>query len=56
MFIKKIVLGNLKGFVEMIMFFNFVGVSCLRVCLIDELCEGVCVFNYLIKLIMIGNL
>ncbi len=55
-FIKKIATGNLKGSARVIMESNFLGATCARVCPVDELCEGSCVYEPFNKPIMIGRL
>jgi glutamate synthase (NADPH/NADH) small chain len=55
-FIKKIATGNLKGSARVIMESNFLGATCARVCPVDELCEGACVYKPFDKAIMIGRL
>ena len=44
-FIKKIAQGNLRGSALTILDANILGASCARVCPVDVLCEGVCVFH-----------
>jgi dihydropyrimidine dehydrogenase (NAD+) subunit PreT len=44
-FIKKIVSGNMRGSARDILNANILGMSCGRVCPVDSLCEGACVFN-----------
>jgi glutamate synthase (NADPH/NADH) small chain len=44
-FIKKIASGNLLGSAREILDANVLGMSCARVCPVDSLCEGACVFN-----------
>ncbi len=44
-FIKKIASGNLRGSARDILDANVLGMSCARVCPVDSLCEGACVFN-----------
>ncbi|MBI1741862.1 NAD(P)-dependent oxidoreductase [Candidatus Acetothermia bacterium] len=55
-FIKKIATGNLKGSARVIMESNFLGATCSRVCPVDELCEGACVYEPFGKPIAIGRL
>ncbi|MBI3661197.1 NAD(P)-dependent oxidoreductase [Candidatus Acetothermia bacterium] len=55
-FIKKIATGNLKGSARVIMESNFLGATCSRVCPVDELCEGACVYEPFGKSIAIGRL
>ena len=44
-FIKKIASGNMRGSAKDILNANILGMSCGRVCPVDSLCEGACVFN-----------
>jgi dihydropyrimidine dehydrogenase (NAD+) subunit PreT len=44
-FIKKIATGNLRGSAKDILDANILGLSCARVCPVDSLCEGACVYN-----------
>ena len=44
-FIKKIATGNLLGSAETILDANVLGLSCSRVCPVEVLCEGACVYN-----------
>ena len=44
-FIKKIATGNLIGSAETILDANVLGLSCSRVCPVQVLCEGACVYN-----------
>jgi dihydropyrimidine dehydrogenase (NAD+) subunit PreT len=44
-FIKKIATGNLPGSAETILDANVLGLSCSRVCPVDVLCEGACVYH-----------
>jgi len=44
-FIKKIASGNLRGSAKEILDANILGLSCARVCPVDSLCEGACVYN-----------
>jgi len=44
-FIKKIATGNLRGSAQAILDANILGMSCARVCPVDSLCEGACVYN-----------
>src|SRR3954453_19268836 len=48
-FIKKIASGNLLGSAETIVDANVLGLSCSRVCPVDVLCEGACVYHNLDK-------
>ncbi|MBS1840863.1 MAG: NAD(P)-dependent oxidoreductase [Acidobacteria bacterium] len=44
-FIKKISQGNLRGSALTILDANILGASCSRVCPVDVLCEGACVYH-----------
>ena len=44
-FIKKIAQGNLRGSALTILDANVLGASCSRVCPVDVLCEGACVYH-----------
>jgi len=44
-FIKKIATGNLLGSAETIVEANVLGLSCSRVCPVEVLCEGACVYH-----------
>src|SRR6476660_9787952 len=56
-FIKKIAQGNLRGSALTILDANILGASCARVCPVDVLCEGACVFHrYNSQPIEIGRL
>ncbi len=44
-FIRKIATGNLKGSARTIFNSNILGMSCARVCPVETLCVGDCVFN-----------
>jgi len=44
-FIKKIASGNMRGSAKDILNANILGMSCGRVCPVDSLCEGACVYN-----------
>ena len=44
-FIKQIVTGNLKGSAHTIFESNIMGGGCSRVCPVEKLCEGACVYN-----------
>jgi len=44
-FIKKIAQGNLRGSALTILDANILGASCSRVCPVDVLCEGACVYH-----------
>jgi dihydropyrimidine dehydrogenase (NAD+) subunit PreT len=56
-FIKKIAQGNLRGSALTILDANILGASCSRVCPVDVLCEGACVYHrYNKQPIQIGRL
>lgn len=56
-FIKKISQGNLTGSAQTILDANILGSSCSRVCPVDVLCEGACVYHrYNKQPIQIGRL
>jgi glutamate synthase (NADPH/NADH) small chain len=56
-FIKKIAQGNLRGSALTILDANVLGASCSRVCPVDVLCEGACVYHrYNKRPIEIGRL
>src|SRR5215813_11580273 len=44
-FIKKISQGNVRGSALTILDANILGASCSRVCPVDVLCEGACVYH-----------
>jgi glutamate synthase (NADPH/NADH) small chain len=44
-FIKKITTGNLRGSARTILVENILGYSCARVCPVEVLCEGSCVYT-----------
>lgn len=44
-FIKQISSDNLKGAAHTILSSNILGAGCSRVCPVEKLCEGACVFN-----------
>ena len=44
-FIRKIGTGNLNGSAETILSANLLGYSCARVCPVEVLCAGACVYN-----------
>ena len=44
-FIKKIASGNMRGSARDILDANILGMSCGRICPVDSLCEGACVYN-----------
>jgi len=47
LFIRQISTGNLKGSAHTIFSSNILGAGCARVCPVEKLCEGACVFNLL---------
>jgi dihydropyrimidine dehydrogenase (NAD+) subunit PreT len=46
-FIRKIATGNVKGSAKTIFDSNILGMSCARVCPVEVLCVGDCVYNHL---------
>jgi glutamate synthase (NADPH/NADH) small chain len=44
-FIKQIASGNIKGSAKTIFSSNIMGGGCSRVCPVEKLCEGACVYN-----------
>jgi len=44
-FIKQISTGNIKGSAHTIFRSNIMGAGCSKVCPVEKLCEGACVFN-----------
>jgi dihydropyrimidine dehydrogenase (NAD+) subunit PreT len=46
-FIKKITTRNFKGSARVILESNIMGGTCARVCPVETLCEGSCVYNHL---------
>jgi glutamate synthase (NADPH/NADH) small chain len=44
-FIKKVASGNARGAARTILSANLLGASCARVCPVEVLCEGACVFT-----------
>ncbi|GJM43299.1 MAG: oxidoreductase [Gemmatimonadota bacterium] len=44
-FIRKIATGNLRGSARTILSANLLGASCARVCPVEVLCEGSCVYH-----------
>jgi glutamate synthase (NADPH/NADH) small chain len=44
-FIRKISTGNVKGSARTILSANLLGLSCARVCPVEALCVGACVYN-----------
>jgi glutamate synthase (NADPH/NADH) small chain len=55
-FISRIASGDMLGSARTIMDANPVGASCARVCPVDQLCEGSCVYNADENPIRIGDL
>lgn len=56
-FIRKIATGNVKGSARTIFDANILGMSCARVCPVETLCVGDCVYNHMhIPPIQIGKL
>ncbi|MCX6277900.1 MAG: NAD(P)-dependent oxidoreductase [Bacteroidetes bacterium] len=47
LFIKQISSGNIKGSARTIFLSNIMGTGCSKVCPVEKLCEGACVFNLL---------
>ena len=47
LFIKQIASGNIKGSAKTILSANIMGGGCSKVCPVEKLCEGSCVFNLL---------
>jgi dihydropyrimidine dehydrogenase (NAD+) subunit PreT len=46
-FIKQIVTENIKGSAKTIFSSNIMGAGCSKVCPVEKLCEGACVYNFL---------
>ena len=46
-FIKQITTDNVKGSAHTILVSNIMGAGCSKVCPVEKLCEGACVFNLL---------
>jgi dihydropyrimidine dehydrogenase (NAD+) subunit PreT len=46
-FIKQITSGNIKGSAHTIFESNIMGAGCSKVCPVEKLCEGTCVYNLL---------
>jgi glutamate synthase (NADPH/NADH) small chain len=44
-FIRQITTGNIKGSAHTILSSNIMGAGCSKVCPVEKLCEGACVFN-----------
>jgi glutamate synthase (NADPH/NADH) small chain len=55
-FIKKIATDNLRGSARVIMESNPLGLTCARVCPVEQLCEGACVLGSQHQPIHIGRL
>jgi dihydropyrimidine dehydrogenase (NAD+) subunit PreT len=47
LFIKQISTGNIKGSAKTIFSSNIMGGACSKVCPVEKLCEGACVYNLL---------
>ena len=46
-FIRQITTENLKGSAHTILVSNIMGAGCSKVCPVEKLCEGACVFNFM---------
>src|SRR5678810_441413 len=46
-FIKQITTDNVKGSAHTIFESNIMGAGCSKVCPVEKLCEGACVYNFL---------
>ena len=46
-FIKQIATENIKGSAHTILSANIMGAGCSKVCPVEKLCEGACVYNLL---------
>src|SRR5471030_1528709 len=46
-FIKQITTENIKGSANTIFSANIMGAGCAKVCPVEKLCEGACVYNLL---------
>src|SRR3982750_337588 len=46
-FIKQISTGNIKGSAHTIFVSNIMGAGCSKVCPVEKLCEGACVYNFM---------
>ena len=46
-FIKQITTDNVKGSAHTIFLSNIMGAGCSKVCPVEKLCEGACVFNFM---------
>src|ERR1035437_10302701 len=47
LFIKQVSSGNIKGSAKTILSSNVMGAGCSKVCPVEKLCEGACVYNLL---------
>ncbi len=47
LFIRQIGTGNIKGSAKTILSSNIMGAGCSKVCPVEKLCEGACVYNLL---------
>ena len=46
-FIKQIATENIKGSAHTIFVSNIMGAGCSKVCPVEKLCEGACVYNFM---------
>ncbi len=46
-FIKQIATENVKGSAHTILVSNIMGAGCSKVCPVEKLCEGACVYNFM---------
>ena len=46
-FIKQISTENVKGAAHTILSSNIMGAGCSKVCPVEKLCEGACVYNFM---------
>src|SRR5215212_10633007 len=46
-FIKQITTDNVKGSAHTIFVSNIMGAGCSKVCPVEKLCEGACVYNFM---------
>ena len=46
-FIKQITTDNIKGSAHTILVSNIMGAGCSKVCPVEKLCEGACVYNFM---------
>ncbi|MFZ1360188.1 MAG: hypothetical protein WAS28_16935, partial [Saprospiraceae bacterium] len=46
-FIKQIATDNVKGSAHTILSSNIMGAGCSKVCPVEKLCEGACVYNFM---------